>query len=182
MAKLHIHDHLLPIFLINFINTLAKTINYRESFNSNSSKKRLSDLALIWELSLVCFSLCSRPILISNTITPFCLYNHFKRQNQTRIYTSNIGQTDLQQALQTSIVHTNWVAISVLQSDVQICLGLKQHKGDGKGEVSFWLLCKTLAAVIFLKVTYEAQVLLPLACFVAMSTFCDHCVISTRYH
>ena len=28
--KLHIHEHFLPIFLINVINILAKTIQYKE--------------------------------------------------------------------------------------------------------------------------------------------------------
>ena len=38
----------------------------------------MSDLPQIWELSLVCFSLCNWPILISNRATSFCLYNHLK--------------------------------------------------------------------------------------------------------
>ena len=38
MAKINISEHILPIFLINFINILAKTIKYKESFNGNFSK------------------------------------------------------------------------------------------------------------------------------------------------
>ena len=38
MAKLHIHAHFLPIFLINLINILAKTIQYKEIKNKHISK------------------------------------------------------------------------------------------------------------------------------------------------
>ena len=38
LAKINIYDDILQIFLINFINILAKTIKYKESFNSNFSK------------------------------------------------------------------------------------------------------------------------------------------------
>ena len=38
LPKININEHILPIFLINFINILAKTIKYKESFNSNISK------------------------------------------------------------------------------------------------------------------------------------------------
>ena len=33
LAKMNIHDHILPIFLINFINILANTIQYKENKN-----------------------------------------------------------------------------------------------------------------------------------------------------
>ena len=38
MAKISISEHILPIFIINFINILAKTKKYKESFNGNFSK------------------------------------------------------------------------------------------------------------------------------------------------
>ena len=44
MAKININEHILPFFLINFINILVKTIKYKESFNSNFSKNLMSDL------------------------------------------------------------------------------------------------------------------------------------------
>ena len=34
----------------------------------------MSDLAQIWEVSLVCISLCNKPTSISNRTTSFCLY------------------------------------------------------------------------------------------------------------
>ena len=45
-------------------------------FQQQFLKNCLSDLAQIWELSLVCYSLCNRPILSSNTTTSICLYNY----------------------------------------------------------------------------------------------------------
>ena len=68
LAKININEHILPIFLINVINILAKTIKYKESFNGN-----FSNLAENSELSLACLSLCNKPTLISNRITSFCL-------------------------------------------------------------------------------------------------------------
>ena len=53
----YFNEHILPIFLINFINTLAKTIKYKESFNSNFSKT-VSPIWLKFE--------SNRPTLISN--------------------------------------------------------------------------------------------------------------------
>ena len=38
LSKLHIHDHFLPIFVINFINLLAKTTKYKKSFKRNIPK------------------------------------------------------------------------------------------------------------------------------------------------
>ena len=38
MAETNINVHILPIFLINFINILAKTIEYKKSFKGNFSK------------------------------------------------------------------------------------------------------------------------------------------------
>ena len=38
LAKININEHILPIFLINFINLLAKTKKYKESFNNHFSK------------------------------------------------------------------------------------------------------------------------------------------------
>ena len=38
LAKININEHILPIFLIKFINILAKTIKYKESLNINFSK------------------------------------------------------------------------------------------------------------------------------------------------
>ena len=73
LPKININEHILPIFLINFINILAKTIKYKESFNGNISKTVCLKLAEIWELSLACLSLCNRPTLISNGTTSFCL-------------------------------------------------------------------------------------------------------------
>ena len=51
-AKININEHILPIFLIYFINILAKTIKYKESnsFYSNFSKPYVR-FAEIWELS-----------------------------------------------------------------------------------------------------------------------------------
>ena len=46
LAKINIHEHILLIFLINFINILAKTVRYKESLNTNFSKT-VSDLAQI---------------------------------------------------------------------------------------------------------------------------------------
>ena len=43
-TKNNSNEHILPIFLINFINILAKTIRYKESFNNSISKT----LCLIW--------------------------------------------------------------------------------------------------------------------------------------
>ena len=43
----------LSILLINLIKLLAKTIAYKRSLNSKYLKNRMSDLAEIWELSLV---------------------------------------------------------------------------------------------------------------------------------
>ena len=40
---------------------------------SHSLKNRMSDMAEMWELSLVCLSLCNRPTLIPNRTTSFCL-------------------------------------------------------------------------------------------------------------
>ena len=57
MAKLNINEHILPIFLINFINILAKTIKYKESFNGNFSKNVMSDLAEIQLMISLPFSL-----------------------------------------------------------------------------------------------------------------------------
>ena len=37
-GKTYIKENILPIFLNNFINILAKTIKYKESFKSNISK------------------------------------------------------------------------------------------------------------------------------------------------
>ena len=59
MAKLHVYDHFLSIFLINFFNILAKTIKYKESFEQQIPENHLSNLSQIWELSLVCYSLCN---------------------------------------------------------------------------------------------------------------------------
>ena len=51
LAKININEHILPIFLIKFINILAKTIKYKKSLNINFSKTAyMSDFA--WELSL----------------------------------------------------------------------------------------------------------------------------------
>ena len=44
LAKININEHILPIFIIKFINVLAKTIKYKESLNINYSKT----LCLIW--------------------------------------------------------------------------------------------------------------------------------------
>ena len=38
LATININDHILPISLINFINILAKTLKYKESFKGNFSK------------------------------------------------------------------------------------------------------------------------------------------------
>ena len=35
LAKINIHEHILPIFHINFINILVITIKYKETFNNN---------------------------------------------------------------------------------------------------------------------------------------------------
>ena len=43
----------LSILLINLIKLLAKTIAYKRSLTSKYLKNRMSDLAKIWELSLV---------------------------------------------------------------------------------------------------------------------------------
>ena len=55
---------------------IGKNNKTQRIFQQQSLENGLSDLAQIWELSLVCFSLCGRHILISNTTTSFCLYNH----------------------------------------------------------------------------------------------------------
>ena len=65
----NVNEHILPIFLINFINLFTK----KETFNDNFSKNRMSDLTEIWELGLVSLSLCNIPTLISNRKTSFCL-------------------------------------------------------------------------------------------------------------
>ena len=44
--------HILPIFLIKFINMLAKTIRYKESLNINFSKTILAQISLICFFSL----------------------------------------------------------------------------------------------------------------------------------
>ena len=84
MAKINIiNEHILPIFPINFINILAKTIKYKEYFNIYISKTRMSDLAEIWELSLVCLFLSTiGPTLISNRTTSVCLSYHLNQVNQ----------------------------------------------------------------------------------------------------
>ena len=40
-----IHEYILPIFLINLINVLAKTIEYKETFNGHISKTVCPNLA-----------------------------------------------------------------------------------------------------------------------------------------
>ena len=47
LIKINIHERILPIFLINLINILAKTIKYKESLNINKKKTYLSDFAQI---------------------------------------------------------------------------------------------------------------------------------------
>ena len=64
LGKLHIHVHILPAFLINFINILAKVMKYKEPFKSNILK------TVFWgglKLSSVYCSLCSSLILNWNT-------------------------------------------------------------------------------------------------------------------
>ena len=52
-------ENVIGIRAFKFINRpiLVKIITYKESFNSNFSKT-VSNLAKVWELSLVCLSLC----------------------------------------------------------------------------------------------------------------------------
>ena len=71
--KINIHEHILPIFLNNFINVLAKTIKYEETFNSHISK---SGCPICLKFYLLFFS--AIPILISAWATSYCLSFHFK--------------------------------------------------------------------------------------------------------
>ena len=58
MGKSNINEHFLPIFLSKFINIMAKTIKYKESFSGNFSKT----VRLIWLNLRIKFSLPFSPI------------------------------------------------------------------------------------------------------------------------
>ena len=71
IAKINIYEHIQQIFLINFNQYIGKNNKIQKIFQRQSLKTCMFDLAKIWEL--VCLSLCSRPTLISNRTTSFCL-------------------------------------------------------------------------------------------------------------
>ena len=73
LAKIIIYEHILLIFLIYFKNK-----QIQRTFQPQFLKNCKSDLAQIWELSLACFSLCKKTILLSNTATSFCFSNHIE--------------------------------------------------------------------------------------------------------
>ena len=88
------------IFLINFINILAKTIKYKKIFQQQFLKNHLSDLAQIW-LSLVCFSLCSS----QTQLTSFCLSNHLDLWSATFYKAGEFSQGKLM----SRHAHKNWL-------------------------------------------------------------------------
>ena len=47
MAKININEHILPIFLINFINIIGKNNKIQRIFQRQFLKNRMSDLAEI---------------------------------------------------------------------------------------------------------------------------------------
>ena len=59
---------MVPICLNNFVNILAKTIKYKESFNSNFSKIICSIFRSNWRIKFTLLFSYSRLILISNTV------------------------------------------------------------------------------------------------------------------
>ena len=64
---------------------IYKNNKVQRFFQQQFLENRLSDLVQIWELSLVCLSLCNRPILISNTTTSCCLYNHLNNDQRRHV-------------------------------------------------------------------------------------------------
>ena len=71
LINININEHILPIFLINFINKLAKTIKYKESFNGSLSKLYVRFRWNLRSKFSLPFSLCNGLILISNRTTSF---------------------------------------------------------------------------------------------------------------
>ena len=83
--KIQMHK---KIFMTTFCQFFSLTLsiywqknNKIQSFNSSFSKTVCPIWLKFEKLSLVCFCLCNRPILISNITTSFCLYNHLTHQN-----------------------------------------------------------------------------------------------------
>ena len=68
-TKTNIQEHIVPIFLVNSFQNIGKTNKIQRIFQQQFLKNGMLNLAQIWELSLVCFSLCNRPILISTGAT-----------------------------------------------------------------------------------------------------------------
>ena len=69
---------------------IYKNNKVQRFFQQQFLENRLSDLVQIWELSLVCLSLWNRPILISNTTTSCCLYNHLNNDQRMHVTISCI--------------------------------------------------------------------------------------------